>query len=56
MTHSAAKSAILNSQFFLLLLVLVFLLVAYPFWDRSLLGLASLDLVLWGCCWPASTP
>jgi len=48
MNRSAAKSVILDSQFFLLLLVLVFLLVAYPFWDRSLLGLASLDLVLWG--------
>lgn len=48
MHRSAAKSAILDSQFFLLLLVLAFLLVAYPFWNRSLLGLASLDLVLWG--------
>ena len=47
MNRSAAKAAIRDSQFFLLL-VLAFLLVAYPLWNRSLLGLASLDLVLWG--------
>lgn len=36
------------SRYLLLLLALSTLLVAYPFWGRDVIGLATLDLVLWG--------
>jgi hypothetical protein len=37
-----------RSQYFALLSVLTLLLLVYPFWPRSILGLATLDVVLWG--------
>jgi len=37
-----------GSRYLLLLLALSTLLVAYPFWGRDVVGLATLDLVLWG--------
>jgi hypothetical protein len=38
----------IHSQYFALLSVLTLLLLVYPFWPRSILGLATLDVVLWG--------
>lgn len=35
-------------RYLLLSLALFTLLMAYPFWDRSALGIASFDLVFWG--------
>jgi hypothetical protein len=37
-----------RSQYFALLSVLTLLLLAYPFWPRNILGIATLDVVLWG--------
>jgi hypothetical protein len=37
-----------RSQYFALLSVLTLLLLVYPFWPRNILGLATLDVVLWG--------
>ncbi|OOZ35716.1 hypothetical protein [Solemya velesiana gill symbiont] len=37
-----------RSQYFGLLLVLTLMLLAYPFWPRDILGLATLDILLWG--------
>lgn len=47
-TTGQSERSLIRSQFFLLLLALVCLLVAYPFWNRGVLGIASLDLMLWG--------
>lgn len=45
---SAAAPDWTRSQYFALLVILSFLLLAYPFWPRNVLGLATLDIVLWG--------
>ena len=37
-----------RSPYFLLLLARGTLLLVYPFWDRDLSGLATLDILLWG--------
>ncbi|MES9957741.1 MAG: potassium channel family protein [Sedimenticola sp.] len=37
-----------RSQYFALLLVLTLMLMVYPFWPRDILGLATLDVLLWG--------
>jgi voltage-gated potassium channel len=38
----------IKSQYFALLVLLTLLLMIYPFWPRSILGLATLDILLWG--------
>ncbi|MES9876709.1 MAG: ion channel [Candidatus Sedimenticola sp. PURPLELP] len=37
-----------GSQYFALLVALSLLLLVYPFWPRDILGLATLDVLLWG--------
>jgi hypothetical protein len=37
-----------RSRYLLLLVALSILLVAYPFWGRDVVGLATFDIMLWG--------
>ena len=37
-----------RSRYLLLLVALLVLLVAYPFWPRGIVGLATFDIMLWG--------
>lgn len=37
-----------RSRYLLLLIALSILLVAYPFWARDIIGVATFDLMLWG--------
>ena len=37
-----------RSRYLLLLVALLILLVAYPFWGRDVVGLATFDIMLWG--------
>lgn len=37
-----------RSRYLLLLIALSILLVAYPFWGRDIIGLATFDIMLWG--------
>ena len=43
-----ALRVIRRSRYLLLLIALLVLLVAYPFWGRDVVGLATFDIMLWG--------
>jgi len=43
-----ALRVIRRSRYLLLLIALLALLVAYPFWGRDVVGLATFDIMLWG--------